>query len=92
MSIPKRSEVPVEFTWDVSAIFESEAAWEEALAKIPSYAEQLAAFRGHLGDSAEKLLAFFRLGDEIEQLRSSLIVPFDISDNFPCSEVYSIRN
>ena len=68
MSIPKRSEVPVEFTWDVSAVFETEAAWEEALAKIPAYAEQLAAFRGHLGDSAEKLLAFFRLGDEIEIL------------------------
>ena len=87
MSIPKRSEVPVEFTWDVSAIFESEAAWEEALAKIPAYAEQLAAFRGHLGDSAEKLLAFFRLGDEIEIVAgkvysyASLNSDVDLSDS-----------
>ena len=70
MSIPKRSEVPVEFTWDTSVIFESEAAWEEALAKIPGYSQQLASYKGRLGESPQTLLEFFKLNDEVSLLGS----------------------
>ena len=68
MSIPKRSEVPVEYTWDLSAIFESDAAWEEGLNAFAAYAEKAAAFQGKLGESAAVLLEFFRLQDEAEVL------------------------
>lgn len=37
-TIPKRNEVPEEFTWDLSAVFESDEAWlaeYEALGKLP---------------------------------------------------------
>ena len=70
MSIPKRSDVPVEFTWDTSVIFESEAAWEEALAKIPGYGQQLASYKGRLGESPQTLLEFFKLNDEVSLLGS----------------------
>ena len=63
--IPKRSEVPVEFTWDLRDMFPSDEAWKaeyEALKEMPA---RLEAFRGHLGDSAETLLEFFRLQDEL---------------------------
>ena len=64
--IPKRSEVPVEFTWDLSDMYPSDEAWKaeyEALKEMPA---RLEAFRGHLGDSAETLLEYFRLQDELE--------------------------
>lgn len=63
--IPKRSEVPEEFTWNLKDMFESDEAWfaeNEALKEMPG---RLAAFQGHLGESAETLLAFFKLEDEI---------------------------
>ena len=87
MSIPKRSEVPEEFTWDLSAIFESDAAWEEGLKEFAGFAQKLAAFQGRLGESAAALLAFFRLGDEADVLGSrvygyaSLSADVDLADS-----------
>ncbi len=63
-TLPKRSQVPEEFTWKLSDIFENDGAWTaeyEALAALP---ERIAAFQGRLGESAETLLAYFRLDDE----------------------------
>ena len=87
MSIPKRSEIPVEHTWDVSAIFESEAAWEEALNSLKAYQEKISAFQGRLGESAETLLAFLKLQDEVEVLAgkvsgyASLSSDVDLNDS-----------
>ena len=64
--IPKRSEIPEEYTWDLSDMFPSDEAWKkeyEALQEMPA---RLASFRGRLGESAETLLEFFRLEDELE--------------------------
>ena len=63
--IPKRSEVPEEFTWNLKDMFESDEAWfaeYEALKEMPA---RIAAFQGKLGESAETLLESFRLDDEI---------------------------
>jgi len=65
-TIPKRSEVPEEFTWNLKDMFESDEAWfaeNEALKDMPA---RIAAFQGKLGESAESLLGFFKLEDEIE--------------------------
>ena len=65
-SIPKRSEIAEEFTWNLKDMFESDEAWlreYEALKEMPA---RIAAFQGHLGESAETLLAFLRLEDELE--------------------------
>ena len=68
MSIPKRSDVPAEFTWDVSHIFADEAAWQEALGQISAYGEKISSFAGTLGSSAKTLLNWFAMQDEIEVL------------------------
>ena len=68
----KRSEVPEEFTWKLSDIFPSDEAWEEeneALKLIPA---KLSAFQGKLGESAENLLEFFKLQDEVDVRVSKL--------------------
>ena len=64
--IPKRSEIPEEYTWDLRDMYPSDEAWRaeyEALQEMPA---RLASFRGRLGESAETLLEFFRLEDELE--------------------------
>ena len=70
--IPKRDEVPEELTWNLGDMFESDEAWykeNEALKEMPG---RIAAFQGKLGESAEMLLSFFRLEDEVELRLSPL--------------------
>ena len=63
--IPKRSEVDPKYTWALEDIFATDELWEDALNEARSYPEKLAAFVGHLGDSAQMLYDFLQLGDEM---------------------------
>ncbi|MBO5797396.1 MAG: oligoendopeptidase F, partial [Clostridia bacterium] len=71
-TILKRSEVPVEYTWNLHDIFESDEAWMAEYEALKAYPEKVAAFRGKLGESAKSLLAFFQLDDELEVRLGSL--------------------
>ena len=63
--IVKRSEVPVEDTWNLSELFESDEVWTAELEELKAYPEKLAGFEGRLGGSAETLLEALQLEDEI---------------------------
>lgn len=63
--IPKRSEVPVEDTWRLEDYFETPALWDAAAAELARLPAEIASYAGHLGDSAAKLLAWYRRSDEI---------------------------
>ncbi len=63
--ILKRSEVPVENTWDLSHLFESDQAWLEEYEAQKVFPEMLEAYKGRLGSSPEVLLEYLRLQDEI---------------------------
>ena len=63
--IRKRSEVAAEFTWDLTDIFPSDEAWRAEYEALKPYAGAVAAYQGRLGESAEMLLAYFRLDDEL---------------------------
>ncbi len=65
-TIWKREEVPVEYTWNLADIFESDEAWLAEYEALKEYPARVAAFQGSLGRSAADLLAFFRLSDEME--------------------------
>ena len=67
-----REQVPEEFTWNLQDMYESDEAWlreYEALKEMPA---RLAAFKGRLGESAETLLTYFRLEDELNVRLSML--------------------
>ena len=51
----ERSEVPVQFTWDLSALYPSEAAWTAAREDLARRVPGIAAFQGHLGAAPESL-------------------------------------
>ena len=61
----KRDQVPKEFTWDLSMIFENDEAWLEAFEALKPLPATLRAYEGRLGESAETLLSFLQLGDEV---------------------------
>ena len=64
--ILKRSEVPVENTWNLADMFVSDDAWMaeyESLKEVPA---KVAAYQGRLAESAKTLLEYFKLEDEIE--------------------------
>lgn len=63
--IPLRSEVRKEDTWDLSDIFKSDECWADENKALKEIPEKAAYFRGRLGESAETLLAFLKLQDEI---------------------------
>ena len=74
ISYTRRSDVPEEFTWDLSDLFPSQEAWlaeYEALKSVPA---QAAAMRGTLGSSAESLLAWLRLQDDIQDVARRFVM------------------
>ncbi len=64
-TLPKRREVPVEFTWNLADIFPSDQAWFQEYEALKDLPERIAAFQGRLGDSAEELLSYLRQDDEV---------------------------
>lgn len=63
--LPKRDQVPEEFTWNLKDIFESDEAWAEENESLKAALNETERFRGRLGESAEALLGFFRLDDKL---------------------------
>ena len=62
--IPQRSEVPEEYTWDLSDLFENDEAWQAAYEKAARFVELSASYCGKLGESAETLLSYLQMSDE----------------------------
>src|SRR5512136_2281236 len=60
-TLPSRSEVPLEQTWDLASIFLTPNDWDSACSQLNAMLPELAAFQGHLGDSPHKLLDFIQL-------------------------------
>jgi len=51
----ERAEIPEALTWNLSELYPSEQAWQKARDEVRARLPQLAAHRGHLGDSAQAL-------------------------------------
>ena len=63
--IRKRHEIPVEDTWALEHLYESDAAWEQELATLEEDKAYLSAFAGRLGASAAELLAYLTRMEQV---------------------------
>lgn len=54
--LPLREEVPVEETWDLKAIYESDEEWEAAFEEASKGVETLPEYKGTLSEGADQLL------------------------------------
>ena len=71
-SATERTEIDDRYTWDLEAMFASDAAWEEAFEAAEAKLEQLAAYEGRVTESATTLQELLTLRDEIMREISSV--------------------
>src|SRR5690242_15095108 len=55
-TLPKRSEVREEVTWDLHSVYANDQAWEDAFQAASAAIPRLARFQGRLGESGATLL------------------------------------
>lgn len=67
-SLPKRSDVAIEHTWDAYSVFPSDAAWEAAIQEVQARLKTVAAYRNRLHEGPTVLADFLA---ELEQLYST---------------------
>ena len=63
----KRDEIAENLTWDLSTVFENDAAWELELKRVSEKLETVNAYEGHLLDSAQSLLEITEMELEISR-------------------------
>ena len=63
-----RAEIDDRFKWNLGDIFDSWDAWEAAYKQLDAGVERYAAHKGTLAGGPDKLLAAFRLSEELGQL------------------------
>ncbi|MFK4935803.1 oligoendopeptidase F [Lactococcus garvieae] len=63
----KRDEIAENLTWDLSTVFENDAAWELELKRVSEKLETVNAYEGHLLDSAQSLLEITEIELEISR-------------------------
>ncbi len=63
----KRSEVPIEQTWNLEKIFPTVAAWEESLENIDSQINEIKKFENTLSDSPEQLFHCMKKVEDVSR-------------------------
>ncbi|HMO58721.1 MAG TPA: oligoendopeptidase F [Roseiflexaceae bacterium] len=74
VSVPQRSEIPAEHTWDAGVVFESHAAWEAACDTIVEHLTQMAAYAGQITTSAATLREYLHAADALSNLIDRVLV------------------
>ena len=69
----ERSEQQTAYTWAIEDLFPSDEAWQSALERAKGFLPRVKALEGHLGESAETLLASMKLEDEMSVALMDLI-------------------
>ncbi len=74
ITMPARTEIPTEETWDLEAIFASDADWEAALEEVKRLIPGMAEHKGRLGESPERIAAYFEAADSLNRLADKVFV------------------
>ncbi len=65
--IPRRDEIPTEYTWDLTTVYRDDAHWQAALAALEQQLPALAAREGQVAASGAALLATLQARDAVLQ-------------------------
>jgi oligoendopeptidase F len=68
LRLPKRVDVKVADTWDLGALCESDAQWEELFQELDTQIPGYQKFRGKLGEGAKTLAACLKFDHDFERL------------------------
>ena len=67
--IPERSEIAEQDKWAIHDIYATDELWEADLQKAKDLIPTVSAFAGKLGESAQNLLDYMKLTEEIRACR-----------------------
>jgi oligoendopeptidase F len=70
--IPTRFEIPETDTWDLTHLFKTEEEYRSALAALRDRYPEILEFKGHLGESAQRLLGCLECDNRLEQIAERL--------------------
>ncbi|USZ70863.1 oligoendopeptidase F [Natronosalvus halobius] len=71
-SVPTRSEIEEEYTWDLESIYATDDDWEDAYEAATDQVEDLAAYEGQTTEDAETLLEILELRDRLMRQISTI--------------------
>lgn len=71
-TVPQRSEVDPAHQWDLSSLYTNDLDWNRDLEKLSAMEERITAFHGTLGTSADALVAYLELANEVGMLQERL--------------------
>jgi oligoendopeptidase F len=70
--IPIRSEIPETDTWDLTHLFKTEEDYRSTFAALRDSYPEILEFKGHLGESAQRLLGCLECDNRLEQTAERL--------------------
>ena len=73
MADESREEIDSKYKWDLSSMFPSDEAFEAGLEELKAYCPKLLAFKGKISTSAQALLEFLQLEDQMNLLLYKII-------------------
>ena len=73
MAYESREEIDSKYKWDLSSMFPSDKAFEAGLEELKAYCPKLLAFKGKISTSAQSLLEFLQLEDQMTLLLYKII-------------------
>lgn len=73
-AVPKRHELPVEYTWNLESFYANDQEWEENFKRLEEMLPDLAQLAGTIGQDAESMLDAFQQRDEANKLIEQLYV------------------
>ncbi len=72
-TVPARSEIPVEMTWDLESIFATDKVWEENFDFVTQEIPRLHELQGSLGQTAQGLQLALRKRDQVSEVLGPLV-------------------
>ncbi|MFL5806901.1 MAG: oligoendopeptidase F, partial [Roseiflexaceae bacterium] len=63
--VPRRDEIPVEYTWDLTLMYPDDAAWEQDVAQLEAMILESATLQGTIGQGPRALLRALKLRDDV---------------------------
>lgn len=73
--VPTREEIEIPYTWNLTDLFESDAAWEDEFAEVSDKLSEFEKYQGKLAGSGDMLLKCLEFSDAIS-IRSGLLYSY----------------
>ena len=71
-TLPHRSDVSIDDTWDLSTLYADDASWESDFTKLEALIPTFATFRGRLGESATTLAEALNFDNDFDKVAEKL--------------------